>query len=153
MLSREQIAEFRKNGYLVGPKVLGDGEADALCERMFAVLEGKGQRPSELTRNLLEGTSERKVFQVVNIWEADDLFREHLANEAICGMIAQLMDADVVRVWHDQIQYKPPQKGGKTGWHQDSMAWPPLGPKGQQVTAWIALDDADQEDGAMSMVL
>jgi len=53
---------------------------------------------------------------VVNVWEADDLFREHLYNPAICAMVAQLMGTDTLRVWHDQAQYKPPKIGGSTDW-------------------------------------
>jgi ectoine hydroxylase-related dioxygenase (phytanoyl-CoA dioxygenase family) len=37
-------------------------------------------------------------------------------------------------------------------WHQDSPYWPPLYPKDQQVTAWVALDDVDESNGCMSMV-
>lgn len=150
MFTPDQVAEFKTRGYIAGPKVLSDDEADRLCERMFAVLEGRGQRPAELTRNMIEGAP-RTVFQIVNIWEADDLFREHLANEAICAMVAQLMDTGVVRVWHDQIQHKPPRIGGATPWHQDHPYWPSIQPA-DLVSAWCALDDATVENGCMHMV-
>ena len=32
-------------------------------------------------------------------------------------MVAQLMGADTVRVWHDQVQVKPARIGGPTVWH------------------------------------
>jgi phytanoyl-CoA hydroxylase len=56
-----------------------------------------------------------------------------------------------LRIWHDQIQYKPPQTGGTTHWHQDAPLWPILAPM-TEVTAWVALDDADVSNGCMSMV-
>ena len=37
-------------------------------------------------------------------------------------------------------------------WHQDSPYWPNIGPLTAQVTAWVALDDADEASGCMSMV-
>ena len=37
-------------------------------------------------------------------------------------------------------------------WHQDSPYWPNIGPLTAQVSAWVALDDADEENGCMSMV-
>ena len=62
------------------------------------------------------------------------------------------MSATELRVWHDQIQYKPPQVGGVNGWHQDSPLWGILMPKTSQVSAWVALDDVDESNGCMRMV-
>jgi phytanoyl-CoA hydroxylase len=59
--------------------------------------------------------------------------------------------AQELRLWHDQIQYKPAQKGGLFMWHQDAPYWPIIEPA-TQATAWIALDDVDEENGCMSMV-
>ena len=36
-------------------------------------------------------------------------------------------------------------------WHQDAPLWPILAPM-TEVTAWVALDDVDPENGCMSMV-
>ena len=59
--------------------------------------------------------------------------------------------ADDLMVWHDQIQYKPPGYGGVTSWHQDAPLWPIIRPM-TPVSAWIALDDAEEENGCMWMV-
>lgn len=37
-------------------------------------------------------------------------------------------------------------------WHQDSPYWPILQPKTSELTAWVALDDVDLENGCMQMV-
>jgi ectoine hydroxylase-related dioxygenase (phytanoyl-CoA dioxygenase family) len=66
-------------------------------------------------------------------------------------MVAQLIGHPVLRVWHDQIQYKPPRNGGPTTWHQDHPYWPIIQPA-DLVSAWVALDDADVENGCMWMV-
>ena len=65
--------------------------------------------------------------------------------------MVQLTGARELRVWHDQIQYKPPRTGGTTHWHQDAPAWPVITPD-VQVTAWVALDDVDLDNGCMWMV-
>lgn len=36
-------------------------------------------------------------------------------------------------------------------WHQDAPYWPIVAPM-TEVTAWVALDDADEDNGCMSMV-
>ena len=151
MLTQEQLEQFKQEGYLIGPQIVSEAEADALRERMFSVLEGKSKKTAESTRNLLGDESKRVVHQIVNVWEADDLFYEHIHNEKLCAMIAQLMEHPVVRVWHDQVQYKPPKVGGPTDWHQDHPYWPIIQPP-DLVSAWMALDDADVENGCMWMV-
>ena len=75
-----------------------------------------------------------------------------IRNPAIGEEAAQLTGTSELRIWHDQIQYKPAGKGGVNMWHQDSPYWPPLEPKDQQITAWVALDDVDESNGCMSMV-
>jgi phytanoyl-CoA hydroxylase len=150
MLSEEQVAQFREIGFLRGPRVYSEAEADALRERMFAVMEGRSAAAPEANRNM-RGDPENVVIQIVNIWEADDLFREHLYQPEICAMTAQLIGTDTLRVWHDQVQYKPPRVGGATDWHQDHPYWPIIQPA-DLVSAWVALDDATVENGCMWMV-
>jgi ectoine hydroxylase-related dioxygenase (phytanoyl-CoA dioxygenase family) len=151
MLTQEQVREFDQNGYLPVGRVMSDEQADALLGRLQDVLEGRSKAQAESKRNLLGDGSSAVVIQVVNIWEADDLFYEHLFNPAVCGMIAQLMSCDTVRVWHDQVQYKPPKVGGPTSWHQDHPYWPIIQPA-DLISAWVALEDADEENGCMWMV-
>lgn len=151
LFSSLEVQQFKTQGFILGPKVMSVDEANALRERMFRVLEGKTRRQAELNRNLLDGQQDRVVRQVVNIWEADEGFHRHIYNEYVCAMAAQLMDAEVVRVWHDQIQYKPPLIGGPTDWHQDYPRWPVIQPA-CLVSAWVALDDATVENGCMWMV-
>ena len=78
-------------------------------------------------------------------------FGEHLTNPTIVPIVAELMHTDTVRVWHDQIQVKPPRIGGPTIWHQDHPYWPVIQPA-DLVSAWVALEDATIENGCMSMI-
>jgi ectoine hydroxylase-related dioxygenase (phytanoyl-CoA dioxygenase family) len=150
MLTQTQIDEFHDKGFLHVGRCMTDWEADTLRERMFAVSEGRSEKQAESARNLL-GDSPQVVIQIVNIWEADDLFFKHLHNPVICEAAARLMDTPTVRVWHDQVQYKPPKVGGPTDWHQDHPYWPIIQPA-DLVSAWVALDDATVENGCMRMV-
>ena len=150
MLTEAEVREFREQGMLLGPQVYTQEQADALRRRLDDLIEGRSTAKPEALRNMLR-ESERVVIQVVNIWEADDLFREHLYHRKVCAMVAQLVGHPVLRVWHDQIHYKPPRTGGPTDWHQDHPYWPILQPA-DLVSAWVALDDADEENGCMWMV-
>lgn len=151
MLSNEQVSIFHERGYLEIGRVMSDQEADALAARLRDVIEGRSKAQPESRRNMLGDGSESVVIQVVNTWEADDLFYEHLFNHAMCEAIAQVTGSDTLRVWHDQVQYKPPKVGGPTTWHQDHPYWPIIQPA-DLVSAWVALEDADVENGCMWMV-
>lgn len=87
MLNDSQVQEFRERGLLLGPVVYSGAEADALRDRMHAIIEGRSPGKPEMLRNLA-GSDERVVIQIVNAWEADDLFRAHTAQPEMCGMVA-----------------------------------------------------------------
>ncbi|MCQ6559468.1 phytanoyl-CoA dioxygenase family protein [Paenibacillus mendelii] len=160
MLTQAQLSEFEKNGFLKGSVVLNDDEVEQLREELALVMEGKTVKKPVLSHNMLEGgslyddmkmTVTERVVQIVNIWMASDKYFQHAAHPVITEEIAQLCNTDTLRIWHDQIQYKPPISGGPTGWHQDHPLWPIIQPA-DLVSAWVALDDAVIENGCMWMV-
>lgn len=158
MLTEAQVAEFDEMGFIKGGRVLTDDQVEALREQLQLVMEGKSVKKPVLNRNLLDGseygmsiTQKETVVQIVNIWMASEAFFQHAASPEICADVARLCRTDTLRIWHDQIQYKPPITGGPTRWHQDHPAWPILQPP-DLVSAWVALDDAVIENGCMWMV-
>ncbi len=158
MLNEDQIRQFKRDGYLRGERVLDDAQVDLLRSEVHRVIDdnGKPDIPQPvLCRNLNEGNGgahAAPVWQIVNIWEASTPFRDLLIrNTRIAEEISQLTGATALRIWHDQIQYKPAKVGGTTHWHQDAPLWPIIAPM-TEVTAWVALDDVDEENGCMRMV-
>lgn len=150
-LRQGQIGRFRRDGYLLGPEVLTSDEVDQLRAELQRVLDEPTDGPRPVMMQNLGADPNAPVWQVVNIWEASEAFRMLVYNPSIVAAIGQLMDTSSVRLWHDQIQYKPAERGGTNKWHQDSPLWPVLTPM-TQVTAWVALDDVDEENGCMSMI-
>ncbi|MBP1966565.1 phytanoyl-CoA dioxygenase family protein [Paenibacillus aceris] len=158
MLSQELIKQFDELGFLKGDVVLSDDEVETLREELENVMEGKSVKKPILNRNMLDNshygmtiTKKETVVQIVNIWMASDVYLQHAANRRICEEVAQLCRTDTLRIWHDQIQYKPPVLGGPTHWHQDHPLWPVIQPA-DLISAWVALDDAVIENGCMWMV-
>ena len=152
-LTDARVAAFHERGFVLGPRLLDDATIATLrdeVERVIADRDRADVAQPVLCRNL-SGDDDNFVWQIVNIWQASDAFRRLLFDFGLGAMAARLMGAREVRLWHDQVQHKPPRKGGTNWWHQDSIYWPPIQPKDQQVTAWIALDDADPDNGCMSM--
>ena len=157
MLTSSQIDEFHRNGFLNGGRILTDDELNK--HRIWILEKGPdgftGEEPQPVSfRNMSrreDKPTELAVWQIVNIWEASSAFEELIYHPSIVKGISQLTDASDLMVWHDQIQYKPPSYGGATRWHQDAPLWPIILPM-TPVSAWIALDDADEENGCMWMV-
>ncbi len=153
-LSELQMELYRRNGFVNGGPVLDDETVEVLRAETLRVIDDRNNpqvKQPVLLRNLTNDEN-RPIWQIVNIYEASPAFRKLITNPLIAEMAAQLTGARELRIWHDQIQYKPQAHGGRLHWHQDSPAWPTLQPKTAQITAWVALDDADLDNGCMYMV-
>ena len=152
MLTNEQVEQFQRDGYLLGPLVLSEAQVEELREELKRVIENNETLERKPTRiSNLSGKADAPVWQIVNIWEASDAFHALISQPTIVEEIAQLTGAQELRIWHDQIQYKPASTGGVNMWHQDAPLWPVLKPM-TEVSAWVALDDVDAENGCMWMV-
>jgi ectoine hydroxylase-related dioxygenase (phytanoyl-CoA dioxygenase family) len=141
-------------GFLKGPKVLSHEQVEILRAELDRVIADRDNpdvaQPVKFS-NINQAAT--PVWQMVNIWEASSPFRDLLSNATIVEEVAQLTASKELRVWHDQIQYKPAGDGGVNMWHQDWPYWPNIGPAGEQITAWVALDNVDESNGCMSMVV
>ena len=131
MLNPTQVDTFRKKGFLLGNRVLSDEQIDELRAELARVIDTYEQPevPQPVRIANLGGKEESPVWQIVNIWEASAAYYRLIHNPIIVEEIGQLMSATELRVWHDQIQYKPPEVGGVNRWHQDSPLWGILTPK------------------------
>ena len=154
MLNPEQISQFERSGFVNGGAVLDDATVETLRQEVMRVIDDRDNAAvaQPIILRDLGTVPEHPVWQIVNIWQASPAFEALIHNQAVLDMAAQLSGAKQLRVWHDQIQYKPKEHGGRLNWHQDSPLWDILQPKTQQLSAWIALDDADVDNGCMSMV-
>ena len=152
MLTRDQEEQFHRQGYVLGGQALSADEVDTLRVEMQRVIDDRDNPDAPqpvMLHNM--GKPEAPVWQIVNISDASAPFARLVHHPAIAQTIAALIGAAEVRLWHDQIQFKPAATGGVNMWHQDAPYWPTLTPM-TQVTAWIALDDVDQDNGCMSMI-
>jgi ectoine hydroxylase-related dioxygenase (phytanoyl-CoA dioxygenase family) len=154
MLTVEQVEQYRRSGFVNGGPVLSDGEVETLQREVLRVIDERENaavaQPVRVAN--LSSDPERPIWQIVNIWQASPAFQALVCNDTIAQMAAQLSGAKELRIWHDQIQYKPKEQGGRLHWHQDSPLWQTLQPKDAQLTAWVALDDAEADNGCMYMV-
>jgi phytanoyl-CoA hydroxylase len=154
-LSKAQIAAFRAHGFLNAGPLLDNteleelrSEIDRLIRASFMRRSPSGEVPYAVD---LATTSEHTIYQMVNLWEVSAPFRRLIAHPRIVAAAAALAGTADLQLWFDQAQCKPPRYGGAAEWHQDAMYWQQLEPD-VALTAWVALDDADVENGCMWMV-
>jgi len=153
MLTQNQIDQFHEQGFLLGSRILDDQQVHRLCREMHRVIDPDDPtRPQPVRVHNLSRNQGASLWQIINIWQASDAYRDLIRHPIVVQEISQLTRAAEVRVWHDQIQYKPAETGGMNMWHQDAPYWPILTPE-IQVTAWFALDEVDEDNGCMSMVV
>jgi ectoine hydroxylase-related dioxygenase (phytanoyl-CoA dioxygenase family) len=148
-------AAYDEHGWWASPVVLSPERLAALVAASERVAHGTyatGRKPI-LALPLDPGPADlRKIDQ--SWWSDPDLAA--LATDPLLGAIASaLMGCDEVRLWQDQLLYKPPGGPATTtiGWHQDWDSWKAAASHPGFVTAWVAFDDVDDSNGAMQMLL
>ena len=71
-----------------------------------------------------------------------------LTNPKIVRVVEDILGVDVIG-WGSHFFCKMPGDGKRVDWHQDCSYWP-LTPT-KAITVWLAIDDADQENGCMEV--
>ena len=151
------IRFFNDCGYWIAGKTIGDEQLEALREAMDQVYAGRFETGHEPWMGWWKPDGDplqvRKTDQ--SHW-ANNALRALATDETIGAMAARLMNTREVRLWHDQLLYKPGHgnckvsDAGNVGWHQDFNYWQCTVP--DLVTAWVAFDDVPVKKGCMRFV-
>ena len=147
------IQFFQSNGYWLSPRLFTDEELALFREHHAMVVRGdyETKRPP-LSREPEPGDTSRLV-QVNNAYWTDATIARLVCSPIIGRIAAKLSGLPGIRLWHDQLLFKPPQSGvkGTIGWHQDYGYWQCLDNQ-NALTAWVALEDVGEENGCMEVV-
>ena len=100
-----------------------------------------------------------------------DTYRAHFSeavfglqrNDKILDLVESLIGPEISSSPVQQMRIKPPQKAlsdenvshsnaGTTTWHQDTVAVLPEADNTEQITVWIAITDADEENGCLASI-
>jgi hypothetical protein len=151
----EDVAFYQEHGYWISGPILPDGVIDAAergMERLYALdtdrvlPDGKlrhGWRPDD-------GDVLRKNdYASLVIDELAALVRQPV----IAACAARLSGAEVIRLWHDQLLYKPsdPVGSANVGWHTDRQYWRTCSSE-SMLTAWVPFHDVGAAQGVVSFV-
>jgi non-heme Fe2+,alpha-ketoglutarate-dependent halogenase len=135
-LAAAQVNAFNQDGYIKGLRIFDDEEI-ASIRRYFDDL---------LARTLAAGGDSYSISSAhLRYGPVYDL----LAHPRLVAIVKDLLGEDVVG-WGAHFFCKLPRDGKAVAWHQDASYWP-LTPS-KAITAWLAIDDADRENGCMRFI-
>ena len=133
MLSKQQIAQYHEDGYIVPDFSLSEDTLTTIRKKH-----------DQLVQNHPAFTDYCPA-----LLPFDASFVEFARNETILDMVSQLIGDDIA-LWNCSFFAKPARIGSKTPWHQDGQYWPirPLA----TCTVWIAVDDSTVENGCLQVI-
>ncbi|MEM6690664.1 MAG: phytanoyl-CoA dioxygenase family protein [Planctomycetota bacterium] len=134
-LTCEQVQAFNEDGYL-GPLPVYDSEAITEIRQYFDGL---------LAEALAAG---RDSYSISSAHMKHGRVYDMLTHPKIVSYVQDLLGEDIVG-WGSHFFCKMPRDGRSVEWHQDCSFWP-LTPT-KAVTVWLAVDDADEENGCMEV--
>jgi len=134
-LTAEQVAQYRRDGYVCPVAVMTATEAAGLRRKLedFEATQGGRLEPGQRSRAFL-------LFK----W-LDDLIRD----ARVLDPIEQLIGPDIL-CWSTIFWIKEPGSKSFVSWHQDNTYW---GLSSRNVvTAWFAIADASVQAGCMKVM-
>jgi ectoine hydroxylase-related dioxygenase (phytanoyl-CoA dioxygenase family) len=141
---------YRQQGYLVVPDLLGSAEVAELRQETVEIFRGQRGR----VRGLLNvaGLADADVLkQYVAIHfphKISELIRRYLQHPGVVGILRRIVSPNV-KCMQSMLFVKAPGKAGQS-WHQDEYYIPTR--DRSLVGAWIALDDADVDNGCLQII-
>lgn len=151
LLPTEQDVQFyREHGFWISPVIIPDDVLDAAdrgMQRYYAGdLDSLGVHPQGWTPAPGDGLR-KDDYSSLCMNELADLVRYPM----IGATAGRLSGSDGIRLWHDQLLYKPADTSeGKinVGWHTDRQYWQCCS-SADMLTAWVAFHDVTPEGGSV----
>lgn len=143
----DEYRAYHSQGYLVVPALVSPAEVEALVAHAMELYEGRASLPGldGLPSDAREEERLQRFSRLHMLHRVDPLAEWALLHPRVLDVLEGLIGPDVLCL-QTMLFLNPPGKGGQ-GWHQDSYyitTYPDT-----LVGAWIALDDADEENGCL----
>jgi ectoine hydroxylase-related dioxygenase (phytanoyl-CoA dioxygenase family) len=152
----DDVAAYRRHGFWISDLIVPDDVLDAAergMERFHA-----GARDHHIADGLealgwtaADGNGLRKN-DYASLHE--DALMALVRTPAIAATAARLAGASSIRLWHDQLLYKPvddPSRPANIGWHTDRQYWESC-TSVEMLTAWVPFHDVDEAAGTITFL-
>lgn len=149
-LSDEQLANYKKNGFLMLENYFSEAEVKDMQQKIFELRdENIKNNASEIIREP-ESDDIRSIFAV---HRDTNYFKELSESPKLRDIVNYLLGSDVY-VHQSRINYKPGFKGKEFDWHSDFETWHVEDgmPRMRAVSASIALSDNYVFNGPLMLI-
>jgi ectoine hydroxylase-related dioxygenase (phytanoyl-CoA dioxygenase family) len=150
----QDIQFFKESGFWLAPKLFDDALLELAREHIEMLRRREYEKGEEPLSNYQpSGDAAKGLVKIDNGWWADGVMERFATSKALGRIAAALLGVEDIYLWHDQVLYKPGGSGkaGNVGWHQDKGYWASSNTL-DMVTAWVAFDDVNEENGCMRFV-
>jgi ectoine hydroxylase-related dioxygenase (phytanoyl-CoA dioxygenase family) len=155
--SDENVAFYRRHGYYISPKIFDEDELDDFVYSMERYYSGERDYRLPSAVKAFEGWRPEDG-DVLRVNDYVSLQSEGLSSlvrhPMIAATAARLSGSRTIRLWHDQMIYKPSDpEGVRTGigWHTDRAYWQTCS-SDDMLTAWIPFHDCSEEMGTLMVI-
>lgn len=164
VLTKEQSEFYKDQGYLIIENFLKPaelqlllGELDRLVEekaRNLSKDEGgfnleKKQTGEEINSFRGEPVGQGILRKIQEITAYSTVFRDFVHGAKMLDLVEDLI-GNTIYYHSSKLMFKPAHHGAAKPWHQDYAYWASTQP--EQVTCWMALDEATPENGCMQLI-
>jgi len=147
MLSQTHKEHYREKGWTVVEGIFERAHAQRIAELALSF----GEESAHLGYDVDASDDGRRAPRKIDKpFEKDESFRAFVLNERLRDVIRELLGGEPLLI-ADQIFLKPPHFGSAKPYHQDN-AYFRCSPPDEVLTAWIALDDADEANGCLRYI-
>lgn len=150
MIDQTAIEQYWEKGWVVVEGIFQRDEAEQIAQIALEVSQAELQNAD--SRYVVDASDEgelapRKI--AAPFWK-HPAFQSFILDERLTQVLTTLLGAAPLLAT-DQVFMKPPRFGSAKPYHQDNFYFQ-CQPADQVITAWIALDDVDAENGCLRYI-
>jgi ectoine hydroxylase-related dioxygenase (phytanoyl-CoA dioxygenase family) len=153
MRREEQVAYFRRHGYLAVEDVFSHDEIERLRASLEALehrARGRPERTDRLKLTLFgSGVEDRTVQQIAEPHEIDGTWMDLAADPRILDLVEALIGPNIL-LYYSMLMMKPARSGAPAPWHQDLAFF--VHDRARLVACQVYLDDSTTENGCIHVV-
>lgn len=147
---------YRTNGYYVSKNLFSEAEIDAALKAADEFYAREYDFPAPANKKWFGWTpADGDVLRKNDHASFRKEGLKHLTHSFIIGAVAaRLAESPSIRLWHDQLLYKPvdsPDRKANVGWHTDYGYWKTC-TSPNMLTAWVPFHDCGEAEGTLSVI-
>ena len=150
VIDKTQHEHYREKGWVVVEGVYRAAEVDKVAELAMQISDAQVESGETGDFDAASDGTNVMPRKLDNPFGLEPRFRPFVLDARLSDLIQEFVGEPPL-LFGDQIFMKPPRVGSEKPFHQDNFYFQ-LEPADKVITAWIALDDVDEENGCLRYI-